>query len=86
MQRENETMKLESSSVRVEHAGEGQGAGRKEATSIFGLCSVLSFAYCHVFERNIFGRDTSEQVYQTCYCHYMSNSNNPGHDFCTRLD
>jgi hypothetical protein len=29
-QRENVTMKLESSSVRVEHASEGQGAGRKE--------------------------------------------------------
>lgn len=58
MPRENETTKLESSSVRVEHANEGQGAGRKEAMSNFGLCSV----------------------------HYMSNSNSPGHDFCTRLD
>jgi len=48
MQRENETMKLDSSSVRVEHASEGQDAGRKEAMSIFGLCSVLSFAYSHV--------------------------------------
>lgn len=37
-------------------------------------------------KRNIFGRDTSEQTYRAYHCHYMSNSNNPGHDFCTRLD
>lgn len=87
MQRENETTKLKSSSVRGEHASEGQGAGRKEAMSIFGLCSVLSFAYSHVSKRNIFARDTSEQIYQACHCHYVSNSSSPGQDFLykTRL-
>jgi hypothetical protein len=76
-QRENETTKLESSSVRVDHASEGQVAGWTEAMSIFGLCSVLPFAYSPVFKRNIFGRDTSEQVHQAC----VSKSNNPGRNF-----
>src|ERR1700716_3154684 len=56
MQREKETTKLEPTSIRVGHASEGQGW--REAMSILGLCSVLSFAYSRVFKRKTSsGRD-----------------------------